>query len=94
MCIRDRLIGCVQGKGFILSIEFVKNRETKEPASDETMEIIKEGVKNGLLLTVSGHFGNRINIVPPLNITKVEIDEGIRVLDNVIGKVEKNYGID
>jgi len=91
---KHKLIGCVQGKGFILSIEFVKNRETKEPASDETMEIIKEGVKNGLLLTISGHFGNRINIVPPLNITKVEIEEGIRVLDKVIGKVEKNYGID
>jgi 4-aminobutyrate aminotransferase-like enzyme len=85
---KHKLIGCVQGKGLMLSVEFVKDRKTKEPASEETMRIIKESVKRGLLLTISGHFGNRLNIVSPLIVTKEEIDMGIKILDEVIGVAE------
>ncbi|MCD6218928.1 aspartate aminotransferase family protein [Candidatus Calescamantes bacterium] len=87
---KHKLIGCVQGKGLMLSMEFVRDRETKEPASEETIGIIKEAIKRGLLLTISGHFGNRLNIVPPLIITKEEIDMGIKILDEVIGLAEEN----
>ena len=84
---KHQLIGCVQGKGLMLSLEFVKNRKTKEPF--ESMQIVKEALKRGLLLTVSGHFGNRLNLVPPLIITKDEVDMGIKILDEVIGMVSE-----
>ena len=83
---KHQLIGCVQGKGLMLSLEFVKDRKTKEPF--ESMQIVKEALKRGLLLTISGHFGNRLNIVPPLIVTKEEIDLGIKILDEVIGLAE------
>ncbi len=86
---KHELIGCVQGKALMLSMEFVRDRKTKESASDEMMQIIKEAIKRGLLLTISGHFGNRLNIVPPLIVTKEEIDIGVKVLDEVIGLVGK-----
>ncbi|MDD2486619.1 MAG: aspartate aminotransferase family protein [bacterium] len=85
---KHKLIGQVQGKALMLSLEFVKDRETKEPASEETTRIIREAVKRGLLLTISGHFGNRINIVAPLIITRREVDMGLAILDEVISVVE------
>ncbi|MDD5599946.1 MAG: aminotransferase class III-fold pyridoxal phosphate-dependent enzyme, partial [Victivallaceae bacterium] len=81
------LIGCVQGKGLMLSMELVKDRETKEPF--ESIQIVKEAVKKGLLLTISGHFGNRLNLVPPLIITKEQIDAAVAILDEIIGTFEK-----
>lgn len=90
---RHQLIGCVQGKALMLSLEFVRDRKTKEPASEETMEIIKELVKRGLLLTISGHFGNRLNIVPPLVIEKEEIDTAVEIMDEVIAVIEKDTKI-
>jgi 4-aminobutyrate aminotransferase-like enzyme len=84
---KHQLIGCVQGKGLILSLEFVKDRETKEPF--ESIQIVKEAMKKGLLLTISGHFGNRLNIVPPLIITKDQIDAAVSILDETIGSFEK-----
>lgn len=84
---KHELIGCVQGKGMILSVEFVKDRKTKEPASEQNMQIIKESLKRGLLLTISGHFGNRLNLVPPLITTKEQVDMAIEILDEVIGLV-------
>ena len=83
------LIGYVEGKGLMIGMEFVKNRKTKEPASDETMMIIREAIKKGLILTISGYYGNRINIVAPLIIKKDEIDKAIKILDDTISEVEK-----
>ncbi|MDD5483369.1 MAG: aspartate aminotransferase family protein [Kiritimatiellae bacterium] len=84
---KHEIIGQVQGKGFILSMELVKNRRTKEPF--ESINVVKAAMRKGLLLTISGHFGNRLNIVPPLVITKGEIDIGVKILDEALGAVEK-----
>ncbi|MCK4308160.1 aminotransferase class III-fold pyridoxal phosphate-dependent enzyme, partial [candidate division WOR-3 bacterium] len=84
---RHELIGCVQGKGLMLSLEFVKDRKTKEPFG--SIAIVKEALKKGLLLTISGHFGNRLNIVPPLIIEKEQIDTAVKIMDEVIGWIEK-----
>ena len=84
---KHAIIGQVQGKGFILSLELVKDRQTKEPF--ESIRVVREALKRGLLLTISGHFGNRLNIVPPLITTKSEIDIGVKILDQALSAVEK-----
>jgi 4-aminobutyrate aminotransferase-like enzyme len=81
------LIGCVQGKGLMLSMEFVKDRDTKEPF--ESIRIVKDAMQKGLLLTISGHFGNRLNLVPPLIVNKEQIDTAVSILNEVIGACEK-----
>jgi len=83
------LIGHVEGKGLMIGMEFVRDRKTKEPASNETKMIIREAIKRGLILTISGYYGNRINIVAPLIIEKDEIDKAIEILDETINVAEK-----
>lgn len=86
---KHSIIGQVQGLGLALSLEFVKDRKTKEPASKEAVAIIYEALHNGLVTTTSGHFGNRMNIVPPLIVTENDIDSGIQVLDAAIATITK-----
>ena len=87
------LIGYVDGRGLMIGIEFVKSRKTKEPATDETRMIMKRSMKKGLVLNVTGYYGNRINIVPPLIIQKDQIDEALKILDEVLTLIENSSGI-
>lgn len=90
---RHPIIGQVQGKGLMIGMEFVRDRKTKEPASAETKWIIREGMEKGVIMTISGYYGNRINIVPSLIIQKPHIDQALSLIDDVLTSVEKESSI-
>ncbi len=73
--------GCMQG------IEFVKDRETKEPAIEETAELFEATRRRGLLIG-SGGTGNAMRFTPPLNVKKEEIEQALKILDDAIGEVQ------
>ncbi len=75
------LIGEVRGMGLMQALEFVKDRATKEPASEATNQFMEECRKRGLLVGKGGLFGNVIRTSPPLNIAKADVDEAIRIMD-------------
>ena len=81
------IVGDVRGIGAMLGIEFVKNRETKEPASEETSKIVKECLRNGLLIAGAGIHRNVIRMMLPLVITDEQLDEGLDVLESAIAMV-------
>jgi|SRR5208337_2750792 len=83
---RHKSIGDVRGKGLMIGVEFVKNRETREPALDLVPAIMRESLKSGLLIISCGISG--IRIAPPLTITTETADLGIDILDQAIAKVE------
>ncbi|MCX5839580.1 MAG: 4-aminobutyrate--2-oxoglutarate transaminase [Deltaproteobacteria bacterium] len=74
------IIGDVRGKGPMLALELVKNRETKEPAADETKAIVKYCVDKGLILLSCGTYGNVIRNLMPLVITDEQLDRGISIM--------------
>jgi 4-aminobutyrate aminotransferase-like enzyme len=43
---------------------------------------------NGLLIGKGGLFGNVLRLSPMLNISKADIDEGVRLLDKALGQVK------
>jgi len=65
----------------------VRNRQTKEPAPAETVELMERARTNGLLIGKGGLYGNVIRIAPPMNISKADVDEGIRMLDKSFSEV-------
>ena len=85
---RDRfpLVGDVRGLGPMQLIEFVRDRETKEPAPDETLSIIKRAVARGLVLIRAGLYSNCIRLMPPLNATDDLLNEGLDVLEGAIAE--------
>jgi len=81
------LIGDVRGMGLMQALELVKDRETKEPAPEQTVQLMERARDNGLLIGKGGLYGNCIRLSPPLNISKADVDEAIRLLDKSFGEV-------
>jgi 4-aminobutyrate aminotransferase len=81
------LVGDVRGMGLLLAIELVKDRSTKEPAPDATNQLMEECRKRGLLVGKGGLFGNVIRTSPPLNISKADVDEAIRIMDQSLAAI-------
>jgi len=81
----SRLVGDVRGLGLMIGVEFVKDKDTKERATEETERIIIEAFKSGLILLPVGL--NCVRIAPPLNIDISLLDQGIGILENAVDKV-------
>jgi len=83
---RHTSIGQVRGKGLMLGIEFVKDRESKIPAPDLRDRIVEKAFYNGLITLGSGK--NCVRIAPPLNISQDLINEGLQMLEEAITSAE------
>jgi 4-aminobutyrate aminotransferase len=83
---RFHLIGDVRGKGLMIGIELVKDRQTKEKAIDERSKVIQACFKKGLLILGAGE--NVIRFSPPLIITQREADTALAIFEEVLKKVE------
>lgn len=81
------LIGDVRGKGLMIGIELVKDRQTKKKAIEERNQIVQDCFKKGLLILGAGE--NVIRLSPPLIITQQDADTALTILEEVLRKVEK-----
>ena len=75
------IIGNVRGLGPMIGIELVKNRKTKEPAADETKELVNRCFKNGLITLSCGNYGNVIRTLMPLVITDEQLEQGLAIME-------------
>jgi 4-aminobutyrate aminotransferase-like enzyme len=81
------LIGDVRGMGMMQALELVRDRQTKEPAPAETNQVMERARDNGLLIGKGGLFGNVIRMAPPMNISKADVEEGVRLLDKSLSEI-------
>lgn len=84
------VIGHIRGLGAMMAVEFVKDRETKEPNADIVKAILKESAQNGLILKNAGTYGNVIRFLTPLCITEEQLQAGLDILDKAIAKEVNN----
>jgi len=75
------IIGDVRGMGLMQGIELVKDRETKEPASEAVLKVFEETKRQGVLIGKGGLYGNVIRTGMMLNSTKDNVDELAAALD-------------
>ena len=81
------IIGDVRGKGLMIGVELVRNKDTKEPAKKELANILNEAFKRGVLVIGAGI--SALRIAPPLNITKELIDKGLEIIEDILRKYDK-----
>ncbi len=84
---RHASIGEVRGKGLMIGVEFVKDRETKEPDHGLTDRIVDLGYEHGLLMLSCGK--SVIRIAPPLSMSKSEMEEGLKLFEEALTAAEK-----
>src|SRR5579864_651146 len=82
------VIGDVRGKGLMIGLELVKDRETKEPAPQATTQLLERTREHGLLVGKGGLYGNVIRLSPMMNIGKADVDEAVRILDKSFGEIQ------
>jgi 4-aminobutyrate aminotransferase / (S)-3-amino-2-methylpropionate transaminase / 5-aminovalerate transaminase len=86
--LKDPWIGDVRFSGLLGGIELVKNRETKEVLGKTEMAKVKDHLHlQGMLITVSGMYGNVLRLQPPLSITSQQLDQFIAALRNTLKSV-------
>lgn len=85
---RHPSIGEVRGIGLMIGIEFVKDRETREPAEELRDKVVDYAFDRGLLTLGCGT--SVIRVSPALCITQSEIDEGLAILDEAISLAEQS----
>src|SRR5579872_1657122 len=81
------IIGDVRGLGAMHAIELVKSAERREPAPEETQQIVKHCYEHGLILLSAGSYSNVIRVLVPLVISKEQMDEALNVLESAIATV-------
>ncbi len=82
------IIGDVRGKGPMLGMELVKDRETKQPAADEAKKLVKRCYDKGLVLISCGNFGNVIRTLMPFVITDEQLEKGLSILEESLAEME------
>jgi 4-aminobutyrate aminotransferase len=80
------IVGDVRGKGLFIGVELVKDKKSKERGIREAEVVTKTCFKNGLILITAGR--NTLRVIPPLNVSREELEEGLDVMESAIAKAD------
>ncbi|XP_020233466.1 alanine--glyoxylate aminotransferase 2 homolog 3, mitochondrial [Cajanus cajan] len=81
------LIGDVRGRGMMLGVELVTDRQLKTPAKDETLHVMDQMRELGVLIGKGGYYGNVFRITPPLCFTKEDADFLVDAMDYTFSRM-------
>ena len=78
------LVGDVRGRGLMIGIELVKDRRSKEPATEEMYQIVADCREQGVLVLYGGAYRNMIRLLPPLTIDEDILGQALSVLESAV----------
>jgi len=84
---QSEIVGDVRGKGLMIGMEIVEDKDTKKPAPKKANEIMMRSWRRGVAVITCG--ASTIRIAPPLNITKELVDSALEIIEDVVKEVEK-----
>jgi 4-aminobutyrate aminotransferase/(S)-3-amino-2-methylpropionate transaminase len=84
------LIGDVRGLSAMRAMELVRSPEGREPAKEETEQVLRHCYEHGLILISAGTYGNVIRVLVPLVVTDEQFDEGLNVLEGALASVAES----
>jgi len=83
------IIGDVKGKGFLLGMELVKDKNTKEPFDKAGKLVYQKAFGKGLAWIPAGHI---LRMSPPLIMDEEHAMIGLDMIEESITEVEKEFG--
>ncbi|MUL84747.1 aspartate aminotransferase family protein [Mycobacterium sp. CBMA247] len=87
MAVRHEVIGDVRGRGLIIGVELVTDRETREPAAEFAAKVVFRCAQRGLIVPYVGLFSNILEFTPPLTLSDEDMERGMLILDAAIEDV-------
>ena len=83
------IIGDVKGKGFLLGVELVKDKNTKDPFDEAGKLVYQKAFRKGLAWIPAGHI---LRMSPPLIMDEKYASLGLDIIEDSIAEVEKEFG--
>jgi 2,2-dialkylglycine decarboxylase (pyruvate) len=86
---RYEIVGDVRGRGLLMGVDFVKDRQSKRPAEAEAEAITRECLRRGLFLAATRQPGRYWvwRVAPPLTISRAEIERSLEIIEAAIRTV-------
>jgi 4-aminobutyrate aminotransferase len=84
---RHPLIGDVRGRGLLLGLELVADRDAKTPAADAAEGVLYRALSRGLSFKTT--MGNVLTLTPPLVTTREQMDRALDILDECLADEAK-----
>ena len=84
---QSEIIGDVRGKGLMIGVEIVEDKDSKKPAPNLAKEIMMRSWKRGVAIITCGV--STLRIAPPLIITRELVDAALEIVEDTIREVEK-----
>lgn len=79
-------VGDVRGRGLLLGLEIVVDRQSKTPGFELGARIMEETMRRGLSMNIVKlpSMGGVFRIAPPLTVSETEIDRGLEIMSEAI----------
>ena len=90
---KHQIIGDIRGLGLYVGVDLVKNRETKEQFVQEDDIGARIGDKMAARSMICRGYTSGMSIGPPLCVTRSEIDEIVKALDESLGELSDDLGV-
>jgi 4-aminobutyrate aminotransferase len=85
---KHQIIGDVRGKGLMIGIEFVRDRQTKERAIEERNALVQAMFRRGVLVLGAGR--NAVRLAPPLVFATAQADSVLAVMDDALAEIGRS----
>jgi len=85
------VLGEARGKGLLIGVEIVKDKETQTPDLELGRNIVKKALEKGLCFSLSSlRMKNAVIAVfgPPLNITQGEVDRALEIFSSAVKEAQ------
>ena len=86
---QHQIIGDVRGKGLLLAIDLVKNKDTREPFVEAGTLVYESAFAKGLAWIPAG---NILRIAPSLTMTEEFAGKALEIIEESITEAEKHFG--
>jgi 4-aminobutyrate aminotransferase len=83
----NEIVGDIRGKGLMIGVEFVENKQTKTPGTDQAREVMMKCWRRGIAVVTCGV--STMRLMPPLTITRELVDTTLTILGDAIKEVNK-----
>jgi 4-aminobutyrate aminotransferase len=80
----SHIVGDVRGVGLMVAVEFIEPGTDKEPNTAAVRRILERALEGGLLLYPCGHWTQTIRLIPPLTITREQVEEGLAIFRQAV----------
>jgi len=81
------IVGDVRGKGLMIGMEIVEDKESKKPAAKKASEIMMRSWRRGINVITCG--ASTIRVAPPLIITQELVNSALDIIEDVTKEVAK-----